>query len=306
MIEMTHNNHFKWWYDTGHYFGNRNNNDQQWKVAYGSIERQPLDFKEECIETAKLIYEKSNGNVVILYSGGVDSEVVCESFRLANLPFKLVSMRFNNNYNDHDISYVKKYSQKYNLKVDWLELDILEFWLTESYKLAEISQVNTPQFTPLQWALDQIHDYVVLGSAECLFKKEVPKDYEPGLSPYERSKWYLLEKEFVSGLYKHQLYRGKNACIGFFQYTPEIMLSYMNIPYVKDLYNDKIIGKLSTVTSKHKIYKMYFGVDERKKYTGYEKLGPYDKFHREILTKKYKSDQVKTYIDELRKMLEHG
>lgn len=294
-IELSHNNHFKFGYD-GKPFSLRSNEAQKWFVDYGPCTQEPMDFKEECFRAAKIISEKHPGNVWVLFSGGVDSEVALRSFVEQGLPVKVAIARFANDLNIHDISYAVIVCEKLKVPYYFFELNLLEFWSTEAIRFAERTYCTSPQLLTTMWLADQVPGYPVLGSGECLFVKRTPEGYIPGVSPYEESPWDLWEKEKIASWYRHFMVNERNACPGFFQYTPELMLSYLLDPYVYALIESKIPGKLTTESSKLAIYQQHFDLLDRPKFTGFERVQAEDAVFRAQLTARfpYHSQVVKT------------
>ena len=95
---MTHNDSFIWGYN-GVPFVLRESEPYKFFIEFGKLTRQPLSWKEECIETARLIYETANEIPFVMFSGGLDSQIVVEAFRLSGVPFNVVTIRFNDNWN---------------------------------------------------------------------------------------------------------------------------------------------------------------------------------------------------------------
>lgn len=297
---LTHKNHFQFGYD-GQAFHFRKNPDQQWFVSYGACSSKPLDFKKECLRTAELIKQQAKAPVHVMFSGGVDSEVALRSFVEAGIPVTAAILRFKNDLNIHDISWAVLTCEALKVPYRFYELDVLDFWKNRIFDYAEKTYCVTPQLLPTMWLADQIDGYPVMGSGECLFVKEVPVGYQPGISPYEKSDWFLWEKEKIASWYRHFMIYQRDACPGFFQYTPEIMLSYLLDPLVQELISDRIIGKLTTESSKLKIYQQHFDLITRPKYTGFEKIQNEDAFYRKILRESFPGcDQVhKTKVADL-------
>lgn len=302
---LTESNHFKFGYDQST-FSFRTSPTQEWFVEYGACQHEPLDFRNECIRTAQKIRQSTKDPIHIMFSGGVDSEVVLRSFVAAKIDVTAAILRFKNDLNIHDISWAVITCENLNIPYRFYDLDILDFWKNRALEYAEPTYCVTPQLISTMWLVDQIEGYPVMGSAECLFVKEVPTDYRPGISPYEKSEWSLWEKEKIAAWYRHFIVRAREGCPGFYQYTPEIMLSYINDPIVQDLINDRIVGKLSTESSKLRIYQQHFDLISRPKYTGFEKLQSEDAFYRDQLKKTFPNcDQIyKTKIRDLEKMLQ--
>ena len=123
MVELTHRNHFKFGFN-GENFSFRQSAVDQWFVDYGPSDRLPFDFRRECVETAMLIGQKAKGQIWVLFSGGVDSEVVVRSFVLAKVPFRAAILRFKNNLNIHDIAYAVSACESLGVPYTFFDLDI--------------------------------------------------------------------------------------------------------------------------------------------------------------------------------------
>lgn len=268
-------------------FSFRTSPDDEWYVRYGRCQRQPLDFRRECLETAKLIRASTKLPIDLLYSGGVDSEVVLRSFLAADIPVRVNTLRFAKGKNQHDIDWVERTCRELGLTPRYFELDVEEFWQTDADEYAERTQCVSPQLLTTMWLADQVDGYCILGSGENFIVKTRPKNYQPGLSPYLRSVWHLYEKEKVASWYRHFIARERDACPGFFQYTPELMLAWFLDPIACDLWNDRRIGKLNSASSKLEQYQQHFPIADRPKYTGFENVAAADAACRTRLREKF-------------------
>lgn len=286
MKQYTHDNHFKYGYNHN-WFTERQSEEDVWTVEYGVCSRPVSDFKTECLNTARQIREDTDLPITICFSGGVDSEITVKSFMECGIPFKIAILQFKEGLNEHDTFYSKKFCRDHGLDYQLIELDLLRFWNSDMYDYAERTKCVTPQLLSTMWLVDQIDDYAILGSGECYVVKQIPKDYVPGVSPYEPSPWHLWEKEKIASWYRHFMISNRDGAPGFFQYNPEIMLSFLLDDTVKNLVDNRIIGKLSTYTSKLGIYQKYFTLQDRPKYTGFEYVMEEDSYHRRILEEKY-------------------
>ncbi len=284
--ELSHRNHFKFGYN-GEPFIFRKCAQDKWFVKYGHSERTPLNFHDECLETAKLIRRKTDQPIHVMFSGGVDSEVALRSFVENKIPIRASILRYKYDLNIHDVSWAVVICDGLKVPYDLYNLDLLDFWKNKADEFADQTYCVSPQLLPTMWLVDQIPGYAIMGSGECLFVKEKPVDYVPGISPYEKSRWNIWEKEKIAAWYRHFTVRNRPGCPGFFQYTPEIMLSYLEDPFVQDLVNDRLTGKLTTETSKLKIYQQHFPLHDRPKYTGFEKVQNEDAEYRKRLLARF-------------------
>lgn len=301
---LSHKNHFEFGYN-GRAFVNRGADSDQWYVKYGRCERQPLNFHEECMRTASVIRNNTNQPLVVLFSGGVDSEVALRSFVDAGIDVSVAILRFKNDLNVHDISWAIIICEQLKVPYKIHDLDLLNFWKSEADSYANATYCVSPQLLTTMWLVDQIQGYPVLGSGECLLVKERPDDYVPGVSPYLHSDWHLWEKEKIAAWYRHFIVRNREGCPGFFQYTPELIYSYIKDPFVQDLVNCRIVGKLSTESSKLKIYQQHFQLLNRPKYTGFEKVQAQDAEYRARLLQRFPAANqvIHTRIQDLENML---
>lgn len=301
---LTHRNHFQFGYNNVA-FTFRSSVDDIWFAKYGKCESAPLNFRDECLRTAKTIRNNTSLPIVVLFSGGVDSEVALRSFVEAGIEVSVAILRFKNDLNLHDIQWAMLTCNQLNVPYKIYDLDLLNFWKSEADAFANATYCVSPQLLTTMWLVDQIQGYPILGSGECLLVKERPADYVPGVSPYLRSDWCLWEKEKIASWYRHFMVRQREGCPGFFQYTPELILSYIQDPFVQDLVNDRIQGKLSTESSKLKIYQQHFSLLDRPKYTGFEHVQPEDAEYRARLLTRFPgaNQMIKTRIQDLELML---
>ncbi len=288
MVELTYRNHFEFGYN-GKPFSFRKNPKDQWFVRYGQSSRPALSFHDECLETARVIRSRTNLPLHVMFSGGADSEVVVRSFAEAGIEIEAAILKFKDDINDHDIQWAIKACKNLNVPYRFYELDLLKFWAEGYQTYSDPTYCISPQLLPTMWLADQIQGYPIMGSGECfLVRTDAPDPQEPARTDYPAADWELYEKEKIAAWYRHFMIRNKEACPGFFQYTPEIILSYLMDHYVRDLCTNKIFGKYSTVSSKLKIYQNHFpSLEERPKYTGYEKVQNEDAALRKILTDMY-------------------
>jgi hypothetical protein len=267
-------------------FSFRDSPDDKWFVRYGTCERRPLSFHDECLAAARTIRDSTALPIDVFFSGGIDSEVAMRSFLEAGIPIRVFCLKFANGLNSHDVEWAEKVCRKLGVSLKLVDLDILKFWENDGWDYATRTQCVSPQLLSTMWLADQTDGFCVLGSGENFIVKRVPNDYVSGESPYLRSVWDLFEKEKIAAWYRHFIVRGRDAAPGFFQYTPELMLSWFLDELGCNLWNDRIFGKRNSVSSKQNFYRRHFEIEERPKYTGFEHIQDEDaKFRRELRTR---------------------
>jgi hypothetical protein len=281
MFEYTLNNHFKFGYNKN-WFVDRVNKDDKWSVEYGQCKRPIKDWREECKMAASIIYDKRQGLPIdILFSGGIDSEIMLRSFLEIKVPFNVHFVDYMG-YNIYDRKWAIKICNSLNLKLNIHSLDIEKFWQSEEcLRIAEISKCISPQLISQQWLMNKVDGLPILGSGECytartdiaIQKKLRYNRKNTTQLDYFNEDWVLVEREKIACWYRCLMLNNRPGIAGFFQYTPEIMLSFLDEPFSSELYGNKIKGKLSNSTSKYKIYVKYWPeIKKRIKKTGFEYL----------------------------------
>ncbi len=313
MFEYTHKNHFQ--------FGYYNNDSHQWMpprcadaehefaVRFGVCKYYATNFRAECENAATLISQSADDFLNIMFSGGSESEVVVRTFLNLKIPFKVSIMKFKNDLNIHDISFAVVFCEQHGIKYDIFELDIKNFLDDEMFEYAERTQCPSPQLPATMWLADQIDGLPIMGSGEPYIAKVVPDDYVPGVSPYEPSEWRFTEKEMIQAWYRHFIIQGRDAIPGFFQYTPELMHSFLCHSTIVNLTHDRQVGKLSSVSSKSEMYRWWFpDMIPRPKFTGFERITEWDEVARENLSEKFGrfNRVVSTEYNDFMHRLQHG
>ncbi len=272
--QLTYRNHFKFGYNNS-WFNKRSSPNDIWNVKYGPCEKKNVEkFDQECVRAAHIIYSSTDRIPWLLLSGGIDSEIMALSFIKANVPFIGVSLKFSDDLNAHDLYYVKKFIKKYSIKHEMIEFNILDFFESDEFNyLAHQTKCVSPQLPTLMSLMSIVYKkggYPVVGSGECYFKRE-------------NDTWFLYEREKIASLYRFLMINGISGCAGFFQFTPEQIKAFYEDSIMQKLFSGDIPHKPSNYSLKYEIYSNYFNIEERPKYTGYEKISKWDNIHRNKL-----------------------
>lgn len=283
----TANNHFKYGYDGKLNYAFRQSPSEQWGVEYGHSTRTPGNFRDECIATAKLIRDIISGELDVFMSGGIDSEVIAESFRAASIPFRAVTLRFNNNLNRHDIRWAIDYCNAHGVPHDIIDINVYDYFRSLAYDYAEQSQCVSPIMLTTMWLMDQVDGYPILGSGDLNLVKNSPIDpNDESIPKFVRSyllfdridpnhvydgKWYHKESERMAAWYRHLMIQGRQGCPGFYQFTPELAYAFLADPVVKAMVASGS-KKISIMDVKKVVFAQYFSLPDRPKYNGLEQI----------------------------------
>ncbi len=261
--QQSKRNHFRFGFNN-QAFAIRKSPQDRFFAAYGTCSRSNQDFRSECLLAAQEIYQLNKKPLYLCFSGGADSEIMCESFRQAKVPFKVVIARFNENLNNHDYKWALKYCDQHSIQPVFYDLDVYQFFETEEHReLLRYTGCGYPmlstQMKLMQFVTGELAGVPVLGSSECWIKK------------LDRG-WFMIEEEPIQSLHRFLKFNHLEGIPGFFQWSPELMLSYLLDPLLVNMANNQMPAVESSYDIKIDIYRNYFPIEARSKYTGYEQF----------------------------------
>jgi len=208
-------------------------------------QRCGTSFRKDMSDLVRIFKNRyQNCKYVIALSGGIDSELVAETFYKLNIPFRAITLRLFNGRNDYDIFRAYEYCKKRNIDLQIVNLSLDKF-ITKVIP----SAVEFGEFTH---SLSQV-------ALTYLFSKMEPSDILifSGHNPDFRdgtAGWL----EDSPNLVKY----AKNTYRNFFTFTS---LEPIFIHYAKN-YDPSELGDKNSAF----IYEAYPELTERTKFTGWE------------------------------------
>ena len=275
MYPYTKNNHFKFGYNRESYFVDRKNEKDQFFAEYGRCEHLVNNWREANELAAQNIYDAKQGDLWVLLSGGLDSEICLESFLSQKLTCKAVTLRYMDVNHQAELQFVEKLKGKYTFHHEYIDVNLQDLLKSDEFsQLLESIKCVSPIIGAHLWAANQLHGTPIIAQGEAHLKKKISADYTPGVSPYLPAEWVLVESERLCSIYMNFIKRKKPAVPGFFQYLPEQTNSFLtNNPILKNLVANKISGKLGTRTSKNLMSKQFYPeLEAREKLHGWESI----------------------------------
>jgi hypothetical protein len=240
-------------------------NGDDWKIHLEPCTQKATTYYAESIRAANLIAEASSKQIVLMFSGGIDSEFMLNVFKVANCDFKVAIISYGK-WNKHDAKYAFEYCKTHGIKPDVIEID-LEKFITSGliYDIAEKGNCSAYQMTSVMYAIEQIDGSVVM--ANC----------EPQINLINK-KWMWDEPERTNSYRHWYSYVGLEGTPDFPRYTPEQTVSFLEDPLVKQLVNNEL-GYNGSKSIKHSLYNQHFNIAERPKFTGWEYIERSDFFN---------------------------
>jgi len=263
----SHENHIRFGYGKNPIYSDKLHK-LPWCEIYGKGDNRRGTWWEECQIAAHEIKKKYQ-DVAVLMSGGLDSEMVACSFLDAGISFRPYFMKYygfdGQLLNFYDWEYVQRFCDLHELKLDIEEIDIIDDICDRRYLDYFIDGLWETYF-PLT-AL-YTHNYAIEKFNKLGFVPVFGQD-QVEIKMDENNKPSLGDSFFMSGnaaaFWAHE--KGYHNIYNFFTYTPNQVLSYIDIPEVKNVKKSGYDFKkhIAKKYSSDKLLKI-----DREKATGYE------------------------------------
>ena len=250
------------------------------KVDYQPILTPIGDFKTECVFASHKAL-KSNTDalpIVVMMSGGIDSELVAESLLLANIPFKAVigvlQATFAGNstiFNTHDYCIAERWCIRNNIEIIYCPIDVykLSILLCE-YAIACCG--FSPQYACHMYLMKWCHDqgyFFLAGNGEMDF---VLRD----------SEYFMMDEQREFTLANFCQTFSLNGIWQFWKQDARISAAFLNLPTVRCLMHD---GVPEILKYKHECFADVFQFEARPKLTGFEHIQQWDSHLRNPMKK---------------------
>lgn len=287
MFEVRKNNYYRYL-----------NTGKDFTVDIDPVTREPKSYCEELILNAQEMYEKKDGELYCLYSGGIDSELVMDVLLSQGMNVTPVIVRLGPEYNDHDLAWATEYCNKKELRPLIINVDTEKFITSgEILNIAKLAETSSYQYLSTMKAALSLDGTVISGQDEPYI----------GLDT-ETNKWYFVEKEkwcAWTKLYDKGLITGTSC---FLSWSAETLLSFMLDPTIQKLGNNQLPGKVGSYSSRKAVYGRMFPMPDRPKYTGWEQIDNSKLFENEYMQEVTRlgeiySGEVKIEFNELTNLL---
>ena len=301
-MNFTHNNHLT--YTIGdRLFGHRETPYEKYKVNVGQIDHayyKTSNWLQEQYRTADIIYKEFGKDLVVLFSGGTDSEIVLRAFKHIGITPRAVFIRFTKDYNILDFEIAKSITDELGIELEFIDFDVKEFYRSgEAAEFAAGLQCRQIAYLTVYYNILKMQAPAVMGG-EMLLKRHVDQ---------LGSKWYYCIRENEDGSAMRFSTKYNMPLVNeWFSYTPEMMAYYLDHPKIQQLINTRFNYKLASVSSKNAILKSLMPeIVDKVKTHGYEQLMGFngETYRKLYLThpRRLESSLDGIFIDDLEKQL---
>ena len=266
-MNYTYNNHL--YYTTGgRKFGYRETPYDKYEVFAGKIDKDHFrtsSWRQELRRTADCVLSEYGKDLIVLLSGGTDSEIVVRNFLEIGHKPKCFTLKFKNDYNLPDVEEAIAIAEELDLQLEVIDFDVEDFfWSGEAAEFSK--EIDCSQITYLM-VYDRIKKLglpAVMGGEQFLRRQVTPTE----------SWWYHVFRENEDASAMRFSEKFKIPLVNeWFSYTPEMMMYYLTDFEIHELIHTRYNYKLASVSSKNRILRqLYPGIRFKKKTHGFEKL----------------------------------
>lgn len=218
-----------------------------WHVDIDPPKRKVKSYFEETLLTSEYMYANKTGKLLLMLSGGLDSEYVFRVFQHLKFDFTPIIVRFTGNnytddYNIHDTKHAFALCDKYSVTPVVIEFDVDKFVQSgELFELMHKYRCGAVGIACLFKVVSSLDGFVVYGN-------------DPPYLRLNNGVWQLEEEEKIHSILRCFKDLNLQGCPFLLSYTPEMMLSFLLDPKIVDLANNRLPGKTGTNSSKSYVF----------------------------------------------------
>jgi len=289
-------------------YGKKTSYKSQFKLLINKKIATPIpSYKDALFNNAKLMRDMYDEPFDVCLSGGIDSEVIVRTFKTLGINFNTFIFRLEDNLNIKDVTDAIDICTELKLDYKIIDFNLRSFFENDALAMFNQHPYAVVERLPrLKW-IDYLDNIPVFGDGEPYWRRQKENDFST------KSEWKFVfaeESQYANSFYARDI--GRKVISEWYEYTPEIIMSYYNEPVIKQLLNDEIPGKISCYSSRAELHRTIWSeIKYKQKLVGYEgSLAPstdampeyMTKFHNTYI-KRYEYSKIWYSIKELENLL---
>lgn len=241
----------------------RGGRSDRFALSYPGTSRKPGTFKEEVEYSLQQIYDAHQMPFAVMFSGGMDSEVIVRSLHQLQLPFQAYFFEYKLGL-WKEKNRVQEVAKELGIDVKSIFFDEDKFLSGEIFEIAAEYQIPEPFAAfDIKRAM-MVEGLPIFGTGDLLLE-QLP---EGGIVSTEYASLFLPHLYFEK--------EKRPGCFHFYQSTPELMLSFLQDHHIQTwIKMAPEFGFEDVRYFKAYLYKKYWPTMViQPKFTGYERLAP--------------------------------
>ena len=252
-------NWLAWSYDNGPDYGPKLTPMAKCTFIIRNTITQPVkSYYEELLANAQRIRDTFTGDLDLLFSGGVDSEVVLRTYHTLGIPINVYIFKYENDYNVIEFRQAIKICNELGVTPRIIDFNLEKFFENDAYDIWKKVYCAKSGWLPHMKMTEYLDGTPIIGSGDPYWKKT-------------DNGWMFELDEGAKHWSVYHKTINRDCVADWYEYSPEMIVSHTQLPLIQDLINDRIPGKLSSFSSKPVVHKAYWPtVDIRYKMVGFE------------------------------------
>jgi hypothetical protein len=219
------NNWLTWSYD-GVEKGTKLTPTSKYELKFIPTITQPVkSYKEELLANTRSIRDSFREPFDLLFSGGVDSEVILRCNLELGIPINVFIFRYENNYNLPDVTHALRICDELNVTPTVIDFNLKKFFENDAYDVWKTGYFKSSGRLPHMKMFEYLDNIPIMGD---------------GCPYWIYDKQWLFEMDEASHsatCYANSI--GKPALADWYEYSPEVLLSHMQTPIIQKLLLNK-------------------------------------------------------------------
>jgi hypothetical protein len=220
---MFYKDNWMTWYYDGVEKGIKTSPDSKYELKITPTIRQPVkSYKEELLANARLIRDSFTEPFDLLFSGGVDSEVILRCNIELGIPINVFIFRYENNYNLPDVTHALRICNELNITPTVIDFNLKKFFENDAYDIWKVGYFRPPGRLTHMKMIEYLDNIPIMGDGDTDWK-------------FSDGQWRLElgEVSHSQSIYCKSIQRPIVA--DWYEYSPEVIASQMNHPVIANL-----------------------------------------------------------------------
>lgn len=189
--------------------------------------------------------------LVLCLSGSIKSQALLAVFQAAGVPFRALVVRYTDGANANEIDFITARCREFGIPVETNFLNFDNFLHSgEALALAKRYRCAQAEFLLAHCLLEWRQGFLIFGYGLAHLERGQEPGYIPGLSKYAKdTPWYRCESSGELSLRTRVIREELPACVNFFAYSERQGETFLALPLLRDLIENRLVGKLTARSS---------------------------------------------------------
>lgn len=254
------NNWLTWEYNDNEY-GTKSRLDDEFVLRLNkTVKRSVMHYYDELYENARKLRDLIVGPMDLLFSGGIDSEVILRVYRDLKIPINVFIFKYEDMLNYREFNHAVKVCEDLNVNSTVVDFNVSKFFENDAYDIWTKCYCNSSGWLPHMKMTEYLDNTPVFGSGDPYWRKQ-----DDGTWMFEIDEGAKFWTQYHSKI-------GRVAVTDWYEYSPEVILSHMQLPRIQQLINNQQPGKTSSFSNKSPVHKDHWhDIVIRPKMVGFER-----------------------------------